>query len=136
MAVKKSTAPKAGAAKKAVAKKAAPKKAAKKAGAKKASTKKSAPKAGSKKAAPKKAAGVRLSDLQKKLLSDVGATRLVGYLANKSNAKNLASLQAKKLIKKVGKQEGGFSRYQITKMGEKHMPASAPASESSAAPTV
>ena len=138
MAVKKSTAPKGGGMKKAKAavKKAAPK-AAPKAAMKKAAPKaaaKKAPKAGAKKAAPKKAAAVKLTDNQVKLLADVAATKLVGLLGTKGTAKGLAALQGKKLIKKVGKQEGGHSRYQITKLGEKHSPASGPATDTSSTP--
>jgi hypothetical protein len=106
MAVKKSTAPKGGAKKaKAVVKKTAVKKAA------------------PKKAAPKKATSVKLSDPQKALLKQVLDTRAVGLLGTKPTAKTLATLLAKKLIKK-GKKEKGQEhfRYFATKLGEKHAP--------------
>jgi hypothetical protein len=135
MAVKKSTAPKGGAKKKAAVKKTAVKKTATKKAAPKKGAKK-APKAGAKKAAPKKSAGVKLSDNQRDLLKRVVETKLVGMRADKGTAKNLASLQSKKLIKKIGKMEGGFNRYIATKLGEKHAPAPSPATEPTTAPTM
>jgi hypothetical protein len=126
MAVKKSTAPKGGAKKKAAVKKTATKKTATKKASPKKGAKK-APKAGAKKAAPKKAAGVKLTDNQKTLLKQVVDFMAVGMLATKANAKNLAALQSKKLIKKIGKAEGGFNRYVATTLGKKHAPAPAAA---------
>jgi hypothetical protein len=135
MAVKKSTAPKGGAKKKPAVKKTAAKKTATKKAPKKGYTKK-APKSGAKKAAPKKAAGVKLTDNQKTLLKQVVDTKMVGMRADKATAKNLAALQSKKLIKKIGKMEGGFSRYVATKLGEKHAPAPAAPAETASAPTM
>jgi hypothetical protein len=128
MAVKKSTAakssakaaPKAKAAKGAAPKAKAPKA---KAGPKKAK----APKPGAKKAAPKKAPAVKLTDPQRKMLGEVAGRKAEGLLGTKATAKQLAALLEKKLIKK-GKKEGGFFRYFVTKTGEKHATAAAPAS--------
>ncbi len=132
MAVKKSTAPKSAAKKaKPAVKKAKP--AVKKAAPKKAAPKKAkAPKAGAKKAAPKKVASVKLTDPQRALLKQVLDTRAVGLLGTKATAKTLATLLAKKLIKK-GKKEKGQEhfRYFITKLGEKHAPVAPPVTESS-----
>jgi hypothetical protein len=120
MAVKKSTTSKSStkaAPKKAAPKKAAPKKAAPKA---KADTKTKAPKAGgAKKAAVKKAPAVKLTDPQKKLLSEVAATKEAGILGTKGNVKMLGALLEKKLVKK-GKKDKDYFRYHITKAGEKH----------------
>jgi hypothetical protein len=139
MAVKKSTAPKSGtktakampAVKKAAVKKAAPKMADAKAKAP------NAPKGGVKKAAPKKAASVKLTEPQKKFLESVAATKDAGVVGNKGNAKMLATLLEKKLVKK-GKKEGAAFRFHITKLGSKHSPASGSpttTSEPSSAPS-
>ena len=136
MAVKK-TAPKTGAKKAKAVTKAAPKKAApKKAAPKKVAPKKAAPKGSVKKVAPKKAAAPRLSDTQKMLLKQVADTKKVGLLATKGTAKTLGTLQAKKLIKKIGKKEGDFFRYEITKLGEKQTPAPAAPAEPAPSPTL
>jgi hypothetical protein len=74
---------------------------------------------------------VKLTDNQVKLLAEVAATKLVGLLGTKGTAEGLAALQGKKLIKKVGKQEGGHSRYLVTKLGEKHAPPSGSAPDAS-----
>jgi len=141
MAVKKSTAPKSGtktakpAVKKAAVKKAAPKKA--DADAKAKAKAPNAPKGGVKKAAPKKAAGVKLTEPQKKFLESVAATKDTGVVGNKGNAKMLATLLEKKLVKK-GKKEGAAFRFHITKLGSKHSPASGSpttSSEPSSAPS-
>jgi hypothetical protein len=123
MAVKKTT-------KKAAPKKAAPKKAAK------AATKTSAPKAATKtatkKAAPKKKAVVKLTTGQAALLAKVAEAK-EGYACAKGEARVLDSLQAKKLIKKGAKDKVTKAvKYAITKAGEKHLSAPAPAP---AAPT-
>ncbi|MFO0890472.1 MAG: hypothetical protein U0790_15180 [Isosphaeraceae bacterium] len=136
MAVKKSTAPKAGAAKtakapKAAAKKAAPKAKAPKAAVKKAAPKAKAPKAGAKKAAPKKAA-IKLTDPQRALLEQVAKGGEGGLASTKGNLKQLTALQGKKLVKKGKKGPEGAVMYHITKLGEKHA-APAPASEGSSA---
>ncbi len=125
MAVKKSTAPKTG------TKTAKAKPAVKKADAK------TATKAGATKAAPKKAPGVKLTEPQKKLLESVAATKEEGIVGTKGNAKMLASLLEKKLVKK-GKKEKDQFRYHITKLGSKHTPApgtSTTSSEPSSAPS-
>jgi hypothetical protein len=129
MAVKKSTAPKSGAkaAPKAKATKSAAKaKAPKAKAATKAKPKAKAPKAGAKKAAPKKAPAVKLTDPQRKMLGEVAGKKAEGLLETKATAKQLAALLQKKLIKK-GKKEGGFFRFYVTKTGEKHATAAAPA---------
>lgn len=129
MAVKKSTAKKSSAPKtkpKSAVKKAAPKKSVKKASPKKASQVKAKPKV--KAAAPKKvvkkASPVKLTDSQEKLLSTVSQAPSPGYLGNKAEAKALASLLQKRLLK-TGKKEGGFFRYAVTKLGEKYIPKAA-----------
>ena len=128
MAVKKSTAPKSGtktaksAVKKAAPQKAAPQKA----------DAKAIPKAGA-----KKAPGVKLTEPQKKLLESVAATKDEGIMGTKGNAKMLAALLEKKLVKK-GKKENDQFRYHITKLGSKHSPApgsSTTSSEPSSAPS-
>jgi hypothetical protein len=130
MAVKKSTAPKSGtktAKAKPAVKKAAPQKAApQKADAK------TTPKADA-----KKAPGVKLTEPQKKLLESVAATKDEGIMGTKGNAKMLATLLEKKLVKK-GKKENDQFRYHITKLGSKHSPApgsSTTSSEPSSAPS-
>ena len=127
MAVKKSTAPKSSA--KAAPKAKAAKGAAPKAKAPKAKAgpkKAKAPKPGAKKAAPKKAPAVKLTDPQRKMLGEVAGKKEEGLLGTKATAKQLAALLEKKLIKK-GKKEGGFFRFYVTKTGEKHATAAAPA---------
>jgi hypothetical protein len=130
MAVKKS-APKKSSKPKAAPKKAAPKKAPKKASGSKAKAKM--------KAAPaKKASPIKLTDPQKKLLSDVSQIKAPGYMGNKKDAKTLSQLLQKKLIKAVGKKEGGFFHYMVTKLGEKYIPPAPapPAPAAEAAPAV
>jgi hypothetical protein len=131
MAVKKtaktSSATKA-APKKAAAKKsaAAPKKKAAKASAAKTAPKKAGPKKAA--AAPKKkAAPVKLTEKHAELLKKVKETK-DGYLATKSDAKALESLQTKKLVKRGAKDKAsGSYRYTVSKAGEKHLGAPAPA---------
>ncbi len=138
MAVKKSTAPKAGAAKttkvKPAAKKAAPKakatKAPKAAAKTKAAPKAKAPKAGVKKAAPKKAA-IKLTEPQQKLLVEVASRGEGGLVSTKGNLKQLTALQGKKLVKKGKKSPEGVL-YHVTKLGQKHA-SPAPAAEGSSA---
>jgi hypothetical protein len=118
---------KGGAAKKAT-KKAAPKAAAKKT-AKKA-TKKAAPKGATKKAKAKakKATSVKLSPKQivaLKMVHDRGDT---GYIPGKGEARSLDSLVVKKLLKKGAKNKAtGTVPYHLTKLGQKHAMAPAPA---------
>jgi hypothetical protein len=57
-------------------------------------------------------------------------------LGTNANAKNLAALQSKKLIKKGGKKEGDYFRYFATKLGEKHAPPAASPSDTSPTPTM
>ena len=133
MAVKKSTAPKSGT-KTAKAKPAVKKDAPKKADAKAKAT----PKAGAKKAAPKKAPGVKLTEPQKKFLETVAAKKEEGLVGTKGTAKILGTLLEKKLVKKGKKEEGGYFRFHITKLGSKHSPApgsSTTSSEPSSAPS-
>src|SRR5437868_13743598 len=75
------------------------------------------------KGAAKKAPAVKLSDAQGRVLSSVHQAGEMGYLGNKAQAKTLDALFHRKLIKR-GKREGGFYRYQVTKAGQKHVPAS------------
>src|SRR3954454_19797489 len=106
MAVKKSTgaksstkaAPKAKAAK--ATKTAAPKAKAPKAKADTKAKAKAPKAAGAKKPAAKKAPAVKLTDPQRKILGDVAGRKEEGLLGSKGNAKQLASLLEKKLIKK------------------------------------
>jgi hypothetical protein len=107
---------------KSATKQAAPKKAVKKAPIAKAKPK---VKAAAAKKVIKKASPVKLTDAQQKLLSTVSQSASPGYLGNKGEAKALASLLQKKLVK-TGKKEGGFFRYMVTKLGEKYIPAAAP----------
>ena len=120
MAVKKSMASKSGT-KTAKARSAVKKSAPKKASTKKASTKAKSHKAGMKKAAPKKSSGVKLTEPQKKLLTEVAATKDAGVVGTKVTAKMLGALLEKKLVKK-GKKEGEHFRFHITKLGSKHSP--------------
>jgi predicted transglutaminase-like cysteine proteinase len=130
MAVKKTAktssvtkaAPKKAAAKKSAA---APKKKAAKASAAKTAPKKAAAK---KSAAPKKkAAPVKLTEKHAELLKKVKEHK-DGYLATKSDAKALESLQTKKLVKRGAKDKAsGSYRYTVSKAGEKHLGAPAPA---------
>jgi hypothetical protein len=122
MAVKKSDgkAPKAGAKKSAV-KKSAPK--AKKATAKKAPAKKAAPKkaTGVKKATPKKAAP-KLNDKQKVILAKIAGVP-AGYIVGvKTEQRTIDALAERKLVKK-GKKVDGKATFQITKAGQKQLPA-------------
>ena len=128
MAVKKSGTSKAGGTpKSAGSPKAAPKKAATK------KSTKSAPKA-PKKGPVKKAMPVKLSDVQSRLLSTVHQAKDAGHLGNKAQAKTLDALLHKKLIKR-GKKEGGFFRYQVTKVGAKHLATSSAPAPSAPAPS-
>ncbi len=136
MAVKKGTTPKKNSAPKtkpkSAIKKAAPKKAVKKASVAKVKPK---VKAAAKKVV-KKASPVKLTEPQQKLLSTVSQTPSPGYLGNKAEAKALASLLQKRLVK-TGKKEGGFFRYMMTKLGEKSIPkAAAPAPTVESVPAV
>jgi hypothetical protein len=103
-------------------KKAAPKKAVKKASVAKVKPK---VKAAAAKKVVKKASPVKLTDSQQKLLFTVSQTPSPGYLGNKAEAKALASLLQKRVVK-TGKKEGGFFRYMVTKLGEKYIPKAAP----------
>jgi hypothetical protein len=71
------------------------------------------------------------------LLESVAATKDEGIMGTKGNAKMLAALLEKKLVKK-GKKENDQFRYHITKLGSKHSPApgsSTTSSEPSSAPS-
>jgi len=103
-------------------KKAAPKGAVKKAPIAKAKPK---VKAAAVKKVVKKASPVKLTDSQQKLLSTVSQAASPGYLGNKADAKALAALLQKKVVK-TGKKEGGFFRYMVTKLGAKYIPSAAP----------
>ena len=74
-----------------------------------------------KKSAPKKSSGVKLTEPQKKLLTEVAATKDAGVVGTKVTAKMLGALLEKKLVKK-GKKEGEHFRFHITKLGSKHSP--------------
>jgi hypothetical protein len=120
---------KGGAAKKAV-KKAAPK-AAKKTTKK--TTKKAAPKGATKKttgkkSTVKKATSVKLSAKQIDALKKVHGGGEMGYVPVKAEARSLDSLVEKKLLKRGAKNKAtGVTPYHLTKLGQKHAAAPAPA---------
>ena len=123
---------KSAAAKKAV-KKAAPKAAvkkvtAKKTTAKKAVTKKAPAKGATKKAKTTKVASIKLSPKQTDTLKRVHGSGEVGYTAPKAEIRSLESLVEKKLLKKGAKNKlTGSTPYKLTKLGQKHATAPAPA---------
>jgi hypothetical protein len=79
-------------------------------------------------AAKKKAAAPRLSDKQKELLKKILDAGEAGYeAATKVEGRSIESLVEKKLVKKGTKnKETKVQRYLLTKVGQKHLPVSAP----------